>query len=403
MKKTEKNKYLPYGRQHIDANDIQEVVSVLESDYLTTGKKTIDFEIEFSKKVNVKYAVSCSSGTAALHLSLLAQNLPNESRVIVPAISFLATANIVELSGGKVVFADVDSETGVLSESTITKAIENTGDKISAIIPVHLNDSSLDMKMIRHIADQHNLKVIEDACHALGGNYYENGKITGVVGSNLYSDLTSFSLHPVKAIAMGEGGVITTNSEILQKKILRLRNHGMTRNADDFLNNELAFDKSQNPNLWYYEMQELGLNYRASDIHCALGLSQLKKLEKFISKRIKLFKLYTKHLESFSPTIIPVKNNFSVSAPHLFPVLIDFNSIRKSRAELMRLLDEKGIGSQVHYIPLFLHPYYKNKYHHNNYEGAIKYYERCLSLPLYYDMNEDDVIRVTTALQEIIG
>ena len=286
--------HFPVAIPNLGGNEFKYLTDAFLSTWISSSGDYIDkFEDKFSNYSDCEYGVSVANGTAALHLSLLAQNLPNESRVIVPAISFLATANIVELSGGKVVFADVDSETGVLSESTITKAIENTGDKISAIIPVHLNDSSLDMKMIRHIADQHNLKVIEDACHALGGNYYENGKITGVVGSNLYSDLTSFSLHPVKAIAMGEGGVITTNSEILQKKILRLRNHGMTRNADDFLNNELAFDKSQNPNPWYYEMQELGLNYRASDIHCALGLSQLKKLEKFISKRIKLFKLYT--------------------------------------------------------------------------------------------------------------
>ena len=396
-------KYLPYGKHHVDDLDVEEVVSVLRSDFLTTGSKTIEFESDFAKYTDSKYAISCSSGTAALHLALLSLDLPKNSNIIVPSISFLATANVVELIGGKIIFADVDEKTGVLSESSILEAIKNSNSEVSAILPVHLNGCSVDMEMLQHVSGQFNLKIIEDACHALGGNYYKGETIVGTVGSNLYSDLTTFSLHPVKAIAMGEGGIITTNSDAIQKKLLKFRNHGMTRNTDDFLNKKLAFDKDGEPNPWYYEMQELGFNYRASDIHCALGCSQLKKINKFIAKRIELVKLYKKYLEPFSSLITPVRNDFPISAPHLFPVLIDFASIGKTRAELMKFLDGKGIGTQVHYIPLFLHPYYQDKYNHNHYRGAKKYYERCLSLPLYYDMEEEDVIRVKTALQEIIG
>jgi UDP-4-amino-4,6-dideoxy-N-acetyl-beta-L-altrosamine transaminase len=394
-------KFLPYGHQSIDQEDIQAVVSTLQSDWLTQGPAIEEFEKHLCQYTKAKHAISCSNGTTALHLALAAIGITSDHAVIVPSITFVATANAVEYVGGTVLFADVDPNTGLMTAETLVQTIQKYKDdyKIKALIHVHLAGQCENLSEIYKTAKNFDLFVIEDAAHAIGTNYIKD-KDFSPIGSCQYSDLTTFSFHPVKTITTGEGGAVLTNDASVAERIYNLRSHGLIKNSKHWLQNELAFDDHQNPNPWYYEMHEVGFNYRLTDISCALGLQQLKKLNQFKKTRTELVATYDSSFQS--ATIQPMKKNaWSDTSWHLYVVHIDFTKIKKSRAVVMNSLKNKNIGTQVHYIPVHLQPYYKKKYGQQILPGAEKYYSSCLSIPLYVGLQNEEQLHVILALQSL--
>jgi UDP-4-amino-4,6-dideoxy-N-acetyl-beta-L-altrosamine transaminase len=393
------DRFLPYGRQVLDEEDIAAVTAVLRGDWLTTGPMVEKFEGGLAAKVGARFAVACSSGTAALHLATLAAGLKNGERAVVPSLTFLATANAVRYADAEVIFADVDSETGLLRAVDVEVAIDGARGLVSAVLPVHLAGQCVDMPAIAAIAKARGLAIIEDACHALGSTYTADGE-TISVGSCRHSDMAVFSFHPVKAITTGEGGAVTTNDLRLYKKLKLLRSHGMTRNPAEFENPELAFAADGGPNSWYYEMPEVGFNYRASDINCALGLSQLGKLDRFVERRRALVATYDRLLAPLAPAILPPERAPNCNtAWHLYAPRIQFREIGIEREALMNRLRSVGIGTQVHYIPVHLQPYYRRRHGEQQLPGAMHYYRATLSLPLFPEMTDDDVLRVVNALR----
>ena len=391
---------LPYGRHQIGEDDIEAVVEVLRGGELTSGPKAAEFEAAFAMKVGAKEAVVCSNGTTALHLAVMAAGLGPNDKAIVPTITFLSTANAVRMTGAEVVFADVDPDTGLLTTETVIAAYEKAGGPVKAILPVHLNGQCVDMPKIFQVAKKNNSAVITDCCHALGAEYAGGGR----PGDGQYEDMACFSLHPVKSIAMGEGGMITTSSKEFSKRMRLLRSHDMKRGAEDRLLNDLSFDAQGNANPWAYEMHELGYNYRAPDILCALGLSQLNKLDQFITRRRVIAALYEKALARLDNIVRPIpRTEIAKSAWHLYPVLIDFDALGKERATVMRELLSLGVGTQVHYIPVSDQPYYRNRYGLQKFPGAQSYYGRVLSLPIFPAMSDDDVTVVVLALEKILS
>jgi UDP-4-amino-4,6-dideoxy-N-acetyl-beta-L-altrosamine transaminase len=399
--------YLPYGRQLVEDDDVAAVASVLRGDMLTTGPMVEAFESAFAGTVCARHAVSCSSGTAALHLATLALGLGDGDAAIVPTLTFLATANAVRYVGAEVVFADVDADTGLLTPETLAAALRRAsgaGSRVRAVLPVHLNGQCADMAAIQAIAERDDLAVVEDACHVLGGAQGATGAAPEPVGSCAYSDMAIFSLHPVKVIAAGEGGVLTTNRDDLAAAAARLRNHGMVRRPEAFENREFAFASARVANPWYYEMPEPGFNYRASDIHCALALSQLKKLDRFVAARAALVRRYDERLRSLAPLVRPIgRVAWGRPAWHLYPVLIDFAAAGIDRAETMTRLAAAGIGSQVHYLPVHLQPYYRRRYGALDLPGARSYYDRVEKFPLFAAMTVADVDRVADALEKLFS
>lgn len=377
---------LPYGRQSIDDDDIAAVADVLRGDFLTTGPKAAEFEKMLCAATGAKHAVVCGNGTQALHLAALALDLAEGDAIVVPTVTFLATANAARYCGAEVIFADVNPDTGLMEDAHLEEALGRADHlKVKAVFPVHLKGQCVDSVAIRAAADKHGLKVVTDTCHALGSTYGDYR--AGACG---HEDMATFSFHPVKTIAMGEGGAITTNNDGYAEVMMRLRNHGM--------------EKTPQVGPWAYEMAELGYNYRASDIHCALGISQMKKLEAFIEKRRALARLYTSLLEPFEPVIRPPQRlNYCNPAWHLYAVQVDFAALGMDRATLMNRLAEKGVGTQVHYIPIHTQPYYMKRYGEIDLPGARKYYESTLSLPLFAGMEEKDVHYVAETLAGIIG
>lgn len=389
---------LPYGKHQIDEDDIAAVADVLRGGALTCGPKVAEFEEAFARKIGAKEAVVCANGTAALHLACMAAGLGPGDIAIVPAITFLATANAVLMTGADVVFADVCPKTGLMTSETFEDAIRKAGNKVSAVLPVHMNGQAGDIAAIYARAKQHKMQVITDCCHALGAEYFSGGR----PGDGQFEDLATFSLHPVKSIAMGEGGFIATNSPKFASKMRMLRGHAMEKRPDSWLNTEMAFDDDQTANPWYYEMQMLAYNYRANDIQCALGLSQLEKLDAFINRRREIADLYDQKLAKISNNIKAIdRAGVTNSAWHLYPVLIDFDILGVSRAEAMKKLFEKGVGTQVHYVPVSKQPYYEQRYGPQNLPGADAYYESVLSLPIFPAMSEDDVDKVVDALTSL--
>lgn len=387
--------FLPYTHQSIDDDDIAAVVDVLRGDFLTTGPAIEAFEDILSETVGAPQSVVCSSGTAALHLAALALDLGPGDKAIVPSITFVATANAIRYTGAEVEFSDVDPNTGLLTPETLSATLERTDNSVRAVFPVHLGGQACDMQKIGAIAKDNGLAVVEDGCHALG-------TISGVdneswrVGSCAHSDMTVFSFHPAKIVAMGEGGAITTRDPLLAERLLLFRNHGITRDPKSFQTEPVPGD-------WHYEQLVLGFNYRASDIHCALGASQLKKLNGSVERRVELASRYDDALSSLAPLLCPVtRPTTGRVAHHLYQVLIDFDAIGISRQTLMSDLRRKGIGTQVHYIPVSKQPYYCNGANPLQLPGVDAFYERCLSLPLFPGMDDDDVKRVAQALTSIL-
>ena len=344
-------KILPYGRQAVDDEDIAAVAAVLRGDFLTTGPVVDAFESALSERVGADFAIACSSGTAALHLAAMALDLGPDDTVVVPTLTFLATANAARYVGAEIAFADVDPTTGLMTPETFAEArdrVEAGGRKASAVFPVHLNGQCVDMKTVREAAPD--FRIVEDACHVLGGTYGN-----APVGNCQFSDMAIFSFHPVKAVAMGEGGAITTNDKELCDRLCRFRNHGMVRDADGFESESLGFDDTGAPNPWYYEMPEPGFNYRASDIHCALGLSQLGKLDRFLAAREARVARYDARLGQLAPLVQPVgRVPGGHPAWHLYAVRIDFAAAGRQRGTVMKRLRDRGIGTQVHYLPVHL-------------------------------------------------
>lgn len=389
-------RFLPYGRQSIDDADIAAVSGVLRGDFLTTGPAVAAFESAFASRVGAKHAIACSSGTAALHLAALALGPGPGDTIVVPSVTFLATANAARYVGASVAFADVDPDTGLMTVDTLKAAIEKTeSKKVASVFPVHLNGQSCDMARIKEFCDARGISVVEDACHALGGDG---------VGACHFSDIAIFSLHPVKAIAAGEGGVVTTNDPDLAERLQRFRNHGMVRDAACFQDPDQGLDRNGDANPWYYEMQEPGFNYRLSDIHAALAASQLEKLDRFVERRRGLAGRYDQAMRRLSPRVRPVSRVLGPPpAWHLYVVLIDFTKVGKSRRAVMQILREAGVGSQVHYYPVHRQPYYRGLYPGTELPGADAYYAQALSLPLFPAMEDADVDFVVESLEAAIS
>lgn len=395
---------LPYGRHLLDEDDVAAVTEVLRGDWLTTGPSIPAFEEAVAARLGARFAVSCSSGTAALHLAALALGLGPGDRVVVPAITFLATANAARYVGADVVFADVDAESGLMGEAELREALGRAGSKAKAVFTVQFAGQCVDAEAIAALAAERGLDVVEDACHAIGTTFALADGTRAKVGSCSHSRMAAFSFHPVKTVTMAEGGVVTTNDEGLREKLSRLRNHGMTRTGTAFENHEYAFDSGGDPNPWYYEMSEIGLNYRATDLHCALGLSQLAKLDGFVARRRDLATRYDRLLAPMAPVVRPISRVAGCDpAWHLYVVLIDFAGAGTERAAVMNGLRARGIGSQVHYLPVHLQPYYRRLYGTQHLPGAEAYYAKALSLPLFPGMAEGDVERVVESLSAVLG
>jgi UDP-4-amino-4,6-dideoxy-N-acetyl-beta-L-altrosamine transaminase len=369
-------KKIPYGRQNITDEDIEAVVNVLKSDFLTQGPNIKLFEDAFAKYVGAKYAIAVSNGTAALHLCTLALNVKPGNKVITSPITFVASANCVRYCGGEVIFADIDSETYLLDINKVRKLLENDVKKeIIGIIPVNFAGRVVDLEAFKDLADEFGCWIIEDACHSPGGYSYSQSNEKILSGSGKCSDLSIFSFHPVKHIAAGEGGMITTNDELLYKKILNLRTHGIQQDPNK---------KIENHGVWYYEMQELGYNYRLTDFQAALGLSQLNRADLGIERRIEIAKKYETAFRNSSY----IKNQSGVlegHAYHLYVIEVD------RRSELVNFLREKNIFVQIHYIPAHTMPYYRQYgWKIGDLPIAEKYYTMCLSLPMYPTLTNEE-------------
>jgi len=376
---------IPYGRHYIDDEDIAEVIKVLKSDFITQGPKIKEFEDALCKYTGAKYAVAVSSGTAALHLACLASGIGSGDEVITSPITFVASANCVLYCGGIPLFVDIQNDTLNIDPEKIISKITN---KTRAIIPVHFAGHPCDLEEIHSIAKKYRLFVIEDACHALGAEYRGTK-----IGSCQYSDMTVFSFHPVKSITTGEGGAILTNNETLYEKLLTLRTHGITKDKEKW--------KAREEGDWYYEMQYLGYNYRITDFQCALGISQLRKLDRFISRRREIARIYTERLSRVEGIILPVERQYVKSAWHLYTIRLNKS---QSRADIFKYLREQGIGVQVHYIPVYLHPYYKQKFNFKveDFPVAQSYYSSSISIPIFYSMRDDEIEYVISKIESAL-
>lgn len=389
---------IPYGRQHIDKDDIKFIIQVLKSKNLTQGPVVEIFEKKIKSYVGSKFAVAVSSCTAGLHLASYALGVKENKEVLTSPISFVATANAVKYCAGNIRFLDIDKDTINISTNLIKENLKKN--KIDYIIPVHFGGLSADIKKIHKLVKNKKIIVIEDSAHALGAYHDKFNR----VGSCRYSNASVFSFHPVKLITTGEGGCITTNDHNLYKRLINLRSHGIEKN--EFLLKKNLSSKRNIDDIgpWYYEMQELGYHYRITDIQCALGISQLLKIRKFLKKRRMLAERYDKAFK-YSKNFFPIHfNNRKLSANHLYILNINFDKIEKSRKEIMNTLKEKGIMTQVHYIPIPLHPYYKNiRTSTKDLTNAIEYYNKCLSIPLYYDLNLRQQDYIIQTINKIIG
>jgi len=400
-------KIIPYGRQFVDENDIKAVIEVLQSKTLTQGPKTAEFESALSNISGGNYAVAVNSGTSALHIACLAAGVKEGDEVITSPITFVASANCTLYCGGKPVFADIDPETYNISPEEIEKQISS---RTKAIIPVHFAGQSCDMEIIQQIISNaekkynHKIYIIEDACHALGSKYKGND-----VGSCVYSDMVVMSFHPVKHITTGEGGAVLTNSNKLRKKLSRLRSHGITNSPEELINKEEGFSPSYKAgkskmNPWYYEQQNIGYNYRLTNIQAALGCSQLNKLPTFKERRRQIVNIYNKAFRNVDNIQIPFEAENCDSNFHLYVLLFDFMMFGLNRAEFIRKLKTRNIETQVHYIPVHTQPFYQKNFNTkwNDFPNAENYYKKCLSIPLFPAMTETDVEKTIHEIKNIV-
>lgn len=382
-------KIIPYGKHCIDEADIANVSNVLRSDWITQGPRVRDFELAIANYCHVKYAVAVSSGTAALHLACLVSGLKQGDEAITTPITFLATANSVLYAGAKPIFVDINNKTVNIDINGIEEKITK---KTRVILPVHFAGLPCEMPEIYKIAKKNGLKIIEDACHALGAEYKYKGKWIKV-GACEHSDMTIFSFHPVKQITTGEGGAITTNNYSLYKKLSALRTHGVYKNGS----------MTKNEGLWYYEMRALGFNYRITDFQSALGISQLKKIESFIKRRHEIAGQYNEAFRNNPYIDLPVENQTVKNAWHLYVIKLKGKYTLRKKV-LFGKLRAAGVGVQVHYIPVYLQPYYKKyvTHRHNYCLVAEDYYKRALSLPIFPKMTYNQVKFVIKNIKKLI-
>jgi len=380
-------KIIPYGRQYIDSNDIKLVSKALKEDLITTGHYVKKLENKISKFLKVKYVSTCNSGTSALHLAFMAINLKKNDVIIMPAINFIAAYNMAKLLNAKIFLADVDSLTGQMTPKTLLDCIKNNKlKKIKAIITMYLGGFP------EHVLEFYNIKrkfkcyLIEDACHALGAKYFFNKKYVSI-GSCKHSDISTFSLHPVKTITTGEGGLVTTNNKSIYNKIIHLRSHEIYKNKNFH---------------WKYDVKNIGFNYRLSDLNCALGLSQLKKIQVFINYRKKIFNIYRASFKKFSNFIDFPFYNSNKSSYHLFLVSVNFKKISLTKENLLKFLKKNNIFCQYHYIPIYKFKVFQKKINLDFYKGSEIYHENTLSLPIFYNLSINSVKQVVKKMLSIL-
>ncbi|MEW6618226.1 MAG: UDP-4-amino-4,6-dideoxy-N-acetyl-beta-L-altrosamine transaminase [bacterium] len=383
-------KFIPYGRQWIEDDEIKAVVEVLKSDWVTQGPKVEEFERRITEYCGAKFAVVVSSGTAALHIACLSAGIGKDDEVITSPITFVASSNCVLYCGGRPVFADIEEDTANIASDEIKKRITS---KTKAIIPVDFAGHPCDLEAIGKIANENNLIIIKDACHSLGAEYRSQKLEWVKVGSCKHSDMTVFSFHPVKHITTGEGGAVLTNNKEFYEKLLMFRNHGITKEKTRLIN--------KNECLWYYEMQELGFNYRITDFQCALGIKQLERVDDFVARRREIADKYNEAFKDMDAITTPCEKENVKSSYHLYVIQLKKGLNRK---EIFDALREEGIGVQVHYIPVHLQPYYQQNmgYKKGAYPKAEQFYERALSLPLFPKMSNKEIERVIKIVPKII-
>ncbi|HAU1250226.1 TPA: UDP-4-amino-4,6-dideoxy-N-acetyl-beta-L-altrosamine transaminase [Legionella pneumophila] len=386
------NNYIPYGCQDIDECDIEFVIETLSSDWLTQGPRISQFESAIANYCVVKHAIAVSNGTAALHLICMALGIGAGDLVWTTPNTFVASANCARFCGADVDFVDIDPKTYNLSVDALERKLKfaaKTGKLPKLVIPVHFAGQSCDMEAIYSLSKKYHFHIVEDACHAIGGNY-KNYKI----GSCQFSDATVFSFHPVKLITTGEGGMVVTNNDELNLKLRTLLTHGITREPT------LMNEEPHGP--WYYQQITLGYNYRITDIQSALGISQLRKLNGYVNRRHELAKNYDSKLQEL-PLVIPYQANYNYSAYHLYVIRLKLNTINKTRLSVFNELREAGIGVNVHYIPVHLQPYYRQLgFKKGDFPEAEKYYEEAITLPLFPTLTEKQQDYIINQLNKIL-
>jgi perosamine synthetase len=391
-------RFLGYGRQNIDRSDIDAVVAVLESDFLTQGPQVERFETALAERVGARHAVAVSSGTAGLHLGCLAAGVGPGNCGLTSAITFAASANCLIYVGGNAAFVDIDNASLGMSPAMLRRALKSTP-STKAIIPVHMAGLAHATSEIRKLSGSH--IVIEDAAHAVGG-LYSCGK---PVGSCAYSDLTVFSFHPVKQMTTGEGGAVLTNDPELARRLKLFRSHGIEREPTRFVGDDTQEDGRFKP--WLGQQQMLGFNYRMTDIQAALGLSQLKKLDQFLERRRAIARRYDEAFAKLSPIRLPqsAPEERARSGHHLYIAWFDFAAMRTTRTALMTKLAERGVGSQVHYMPVYRHPFHaqRSRIDRSQFPNAEQYYRGCLSLPLHPGLTDEEVERVIASVTDLVS
>lgn len=388
MKKT-----FAYGKQTIEEDDIQAVVNVLKGDWLTQGPFVKEFEEALGEKFNAKYVSAVANGTAGLHLIALALGWKQGDIVLTTPITFLASANCILYANATPDFVDIDSKTYTIDVEKLEEKIKayiKRGKNIKAVVAVDFAGQPCNWEKLRELAVNYNFQLVNDNCHALGAEYYGDKRY-----AVKYADIVNMSFHPVKHITTGEGGAILTNDSLLDKKIKILRTHGITKDKE-------LLTKSDGP--WYYEMQHLGFNYRITDFQCALGISQLKKLDRFVSRRIEIAKYYDEAFKNDDRFIIPAVNGNVKHSYHLYPLQIKFENIAISKKTLFQIIIKNNIDLQVHYIPVHLQPYYKENYGFEigDFPLAEKFYEREISIPIYPTLNHEDLDYISNTIKGLV-
>jgi len=379
-----------YGHQHITEKDIQAVERVLHSDWLTQGPAIEAFEKKVANYCGAKYAVAVTNATSALHIACKAADLGEGDVLWTSPITFTASANCGRYCGADVDFVDIDDKTYNMSVAELRHKLETAVKKPKVVIPVHLAGQSCDMESIKALADEYGFKIIEDASHATGADY-KNTK----VGSCCYSDMTVFSFHPVKIVTTGEGGIVLTNNKELYEKLKLYRSHGITRDSD-FMTQE-----ADGP--WYYQQIELGFNYRMTDIQAALGCSQMDSLDEFVARRRYLVKRYNEKLKNL-PIRTPYQDEATNPSWHIYIIRVDFTKVKLSKKEIFARMRDRGIVLNLHYIPVHTQPYYqKLGFQKGDFPVSEKYYEEAITLPLYYDLTDEQQDEVIEALKEVLS
>jgi UDP-4-amino-4,6-dideoxy-N-acetyl-beta-L-altrosamine transaminase len=385
---------ISYGKQSIDQSDIDSVVEILKGNWITQGPAVKKFEDELKNYFGSNHVCAVSNGTAALHLTGLSLGWQAGDIVLTSPITFLATANCIVYAGATPDFVDIDPITYTIDPNQVEdkiKFFQSKGKKVKAVIGVDYAGHPCNWKALREIADKYELQLVNDNCHALGATNFGDKQY-----AVKYADVVTQSYHPVKHITTGEGGAVLTNHSAIDKKVQRLRTHGITKDLDQL-------EKNDGP--WYYEMHEMGYNYRITDFQCALGSSQLKKLDQFVQKRRKIANIYDKSFSIVDNLKIPKANNSAKHAYHLYPLQIDFDKLKITKSEFFKKMKESGINLQVHYIPVHLQPFYQKNYGFNtgDYPLSESFYRNEVSLPIYPDLTTDDVSLVLNNIMEIIS